>query len=97
MCVALLMQHYGTGKVDEMLHQHGRAELGRWVRRYITMEGQSKRASMCCIVDATLETGKVDEMLHQHGRAELGGRRDVSSPWKGGAKERACVASLMQH
>ena len=53
-CVALLMQHYGTGRVDEMLHQHGWAELSRWARCCITMEGWSKRASVCCIIDATL-------------------------------------------
>jgi hypothetical protein len=27
-CDASLMQHYGTGKVDEMLHHRGTAELG---------------------------------------------------------------------
>ena len=43
------------------------------MRCYITMEGWSKQASVCCIIDATLETGKVGELLHQCGRAEQKG------------------------
>ena len=27
-CVMSAMQHYGTGQVGEVLHHHGRAELG---------------------------------------------------------------------
>jgi hypothetical protein len=54
-CVASLMQHYGNGKVDEMLQHHGRAEqTSECVASLMQHNG----------------TGKVDEMLQHRGRVE---------------------------